>query len=353
MIKYIFLLVFPLGLVSCMESQKNSTRNDVVEIRNFEGHELRLSDFIEKVDVYNLESDSFIVGDVGDLCISGSTLFFIDKLTSGLAAYDLGNHSVVRSVNFRGAGPLEYVRPHALCVDNHSLYLLDSSSRKIIRYNHQLEPQEEIRMDFTAFDFMKVEGGFLLCSVLPEPSLDYKKIVYMDMDGKICDSYIHTHQFGMTLGKNFVRRKDGTVFISTPYSNQIYYWDKERLCEYCYTDFGNLNVPQDGGVDDLSFYDSDYIHNNNFFVTSSYVINAFLYDNRMYYHFRENSTGKSYCGLMTDDDSGVPFFPRWQHEDYLIGLCRFDELPEMPKMKTGQDIREGMSVLIFKMKGAM
>ena len=75
MIKYIFLLVFPLGLVSCMESPKNSTRNDVVEIRNFEGHELRLSDFIEKVDVYNLESDSFIVGDVGDLCISGSTLF--------------------------------------------------------------------------------------------------------------------------------------------------------------------------------------------------------------------------------------------------------------------------------------
>lgn len=350
MIKYIVGLVFILWLAGCVESSKVSKENEVIEIKDFRGNELRLSDFVEKIDVYNLEKDSFIVGEIRDLCIFDSTLFFVDKLTSDLVTYDLCNHAVVRSVNYRGNGPLEYIRPHALCVDEDGLYLLDSSSRKVIRYNHRLEPQDEIRMDFTAFDFIKVEHGFLFCSVLPDPSLDCKKIIYMDMNGEIRDSYIHTHQFGMTLGKNFVRCKDGTIYVGTPYSNQFYYWKNERLCEYYYTDFGSLNIPHDGGVDDLSFYDSDYIHNNNFFVTSSYFINAFQYDSRMYYHFKESSTGKSFCGIMTNKETSYPFFPRWQYGDCLIGLCRLEDFSDTALEKLENDAQEGLLVLVFKMR---
>ena len=176
--KYVFFLLFPF-LVSCMETSKKSDRGEVIVINDFKGKKLCLSDFVEDVNFYNLETDSFVVGEIKDLCIYDSLLFFIDNLTSNLVVYDLYSHSISFSVNYQGNGPFEYVRPHALCVDEHCLYLLDSSSRKIISYNHSLKPQNEIRMDFAAFDFIKVENGFLLCSVLPEPTLDYKKVIYM------------------------------------------------------------------------------------------------------------------------------------------------------------------------------
>lgn len=335
-------------ILGCANHSKLVVMGDVITIDDVDKHELRMSDFVEDVKMFELETDSFIIGEIGDLCVYDSVLFFFDRLTWNVVAYDLQHQHVVASINNRGNGPFEYVRPHALSVDEDYLYLLDSSVRKIICYNHLLEPKKEVHLDFTAFDFMKVENGFLLCTVLPEPSFDYHKIIYVNQKGKVIDSYIHTHQYGMTLGKNFLKGEDGITYLTIPYSNQIYCWENGELYGYCYTDYGKLNIPEDDKVEDLSFYDSGYVHNNNFFVTSSYLINAFFYNDRIYYHFKENDTGHSYCGLVEDELNGFPFFPRWQWGDSLIGLCRLEEICQ--DNNEVKDNMEGLVALFFKIK---
>lgn len=335
----------------CVEHPQKTDKGTIIEIDGFNGRKLNLSDFVSSVENYKLETDSFFIGDVADLCVYDSTLYVLDGLTSNLIAYDLHDRSVSVCINGRGDGPYEYVRPQALTVDGEGLYLLDSSVQKIICYNHSLKPVHEIKVGFSALDFIKVKEGFLLCTVLPEPSLAYKKIIYVDMDGNIKDSYVHTHQFGMTLGKNFVKDVQNEIFVTIPYSNQIYRWEQEELHSFCYTDFGGLNIPDEERVEDLSLYDMDYLHNNNFFVTSSYFINAFLYDNKMHYHFKEHATGQVYSGRMVDEMSGLPFFPRWQYKNSLIGICRLEELSEDTKirMKVGNE-EEGLVALFFVMK---
>lgn len=334
-------------LVSCEGSANKKGENEVVVIDDFASKKLKLSDFVEVVKTYQLETDSFMIGDVGDLCVYDSIMFFFDNLTSNLVAYDLRSQSIKQYINNKGAGPLEYIRPHALAVDENGLYLLDSTVRKIICYNHLLEPQREINLNFSAFDFIKVENGFLLCVVLPDSSIDYKKIIYIDMSGNILDSFIHTHQYGMIFGKSFLKSANNDIYVGIPYSNQIYEWKDECLNEYCYTDFGKLNIPQEDREGDLSYYDSEYLHNNNFFVMPSFFINAFLYDNKMHYHFKEHATAKKYAGVMVNDINGLPFFPRWQYKNYLIGLCRLGELPASDNWKADY---EGVAALFFKMK---
>lgn len=346
-LKRLFVLIlFPCLLIACKGNDKNADKGALIVIDDFETKELKLSDFVSKIQAFKLETDSFIVGEIKDLCVYDSIMFFIDELTMNLVAYDLHNELIKHCINMRGNGAFEYVRPHALTVDEHYLYMLDSSTRKIICYNHSLEPQREIRLNFSAFDIIRVDKGFLLCAVLPESSLDYKKVIYVDMNGEILKSFIHTHQYGMTFGKSIMMSGDHNVYINIPYSNQIYEWRNEYLYGYCYTDFGKFNIPQENRSGDMSFYGSDYIYNNNFFVTSSYFINAFLYNDRLYYHFKEFKSSELCSGIVKNDINELPFFPRWQFKDYLIGLCRMDELSTVESINTE---KAGLYALFFKM----
>lgn len=347
LIRFILLLSLSCFIFSCNEYAKDNDRGDVIMIDDIGSQKIRMSDVVEEVKVFKLETDSLLIGEIGDLCVYDSIMFFFDRLTWNLTTYDLQKQSVIRTINNRGNGPFEYVRPHALSIDKNNLFLLDSSTRKIICYNHYLEPENEIHLSFTASDFVKVSDGFLLCSVLPEPSLDFYKIIYVGMDGKMKDSYIHTHRYGMTLGKNFVQDENGDVYVSTPYSNQIYRWNNGSLHGYCYTDYGKFNIPEDDEIEDLSYYDTDYIHNNIFFVTSTYFINGFLYADRIHYHIRENVTGHSFCGIVEDEENGLPFFPRWQYGNNLIGQCRWEELSLQDSEFQGMD---ALTILFFTLK---
>ena len=341
------LIIFPYMLMACKGSEVKTDRGELIVIDNFENKELNLGDYVENIQTFKIETDSFIVGEIKDLCVYDSILFFVDGQTMNIVAYDLPKRSIKHCINMKGNGPFEYVNPHALSVDEHYLYLLDSSTQKIICYSHNLEPQREIRLNFSAFDILRVDKGFLLCAVLPEPSLDYKKVIYVDMNGEILNSFIHTHQYGMTFGKSILMSGDNNVYINIPYSNQIYEWKDESLCGYCYIDFGKFNIPQESRTVDMSFYGSDYIYNNNFFVTSSYFINAFLYNDRLYYHLKKLETDELCSGIMKNDISELPFFPRWQYKDCLIGLCRMDELSTVDNVNTE---KVGLYALFFKMK---
>ena len=150
LIRFILLLSLSCFIFSCNEYAKDNDRGDVIMIDDIGSQKIRMSDVVEEVKVFKLETDSLLIGEIGDLCVYDSIMFFFDRLTWNLTTYDLQKQSVIRTINNRGNGPFEYVRPHALSIDKNNLFLLDSSTRKIICYNHYLEPENEIHLSFTA-----------------------------------------------------------------------------------------------------------------------------------------------------------------------------------------------------------
>lgn len=345
------LFVLLISLQGCADNNIHHNKGEIIMISDFKGNKLDLMDFVEGIELYELETDDFLIGEVGDICLYDSSLFLLDKLTLNIVTYSLKERKVTNQINRRGNGPYEYIEPMALCVDSDKLYLLDAILQKVIVFNKSLEPIQEFQLDFAASDMVKTSDGFLFCTVLPEPFLNYNKIIHTNNKGKVQDTFVHSHQYGLTMGKTFVKHQPDEIYIGVPYSNQIYLWTEEELQNYYYTDFGSYNIPVEEKIEDLSLYDFDYIHNNNFFVTSSYFINAFSFEGKMYYHFKEHFTGKSYCGTIKNSKDGLPFFPRWQYGNLLIGLCPIEYIPDTYKKQLEQNSsQEGTVALLFKMK---
>ena len=88
------LMLFSCLLIACKENDKKADRGELIVIDDFDTKELVLSDFVEKVQTFKLETDSFIIGEIKDLCVYDSIMFLIDELTMNLIAYDLNNESI-------------------------------------------------------------------------------------------------------------------------------------------------------------------------------------------------------------------------------------------------------------------
>ena len=48
---------------------------------------------------------------------------------------------------------------------------------------------------------------------------------------------------------------------------------------------------------------------------------VFFYKSRRYYGFIPLSGGESVFGIVKDKCYGIPFFPKWQYGNELIGVC--------------------------------
>ena len=117
--RFIGLLSLFYLFISCNENAKNSDRGEVIMIDNIESKKILISDIVEEVKFFKLETDSFLVGEITDLCVYDSVMFFYDRLTWNLTAYDLQNKSVIHTINNRGNGPFEYVN----CVPGNKSYI--------------------------------------------------------------------------------------------------------------------------------------------------------------------------------------------------------------------------------------
>ena len=88
-------------LMACKGSEVKTDRGELIVIDNFENKELTLSDFVENIQTFKLETDSFIVGEIKDLCVFDSILFFVDGQTMNIVAYDLPKRSIKHSKNWK------------------------------------------------------------------------------------------------------------------------------------------------------------------------------------------------------------------------------------------------------------
>ena len=78
MVKYVVFIILCFYFSSCILQSNDLIKGERLLVDDFSNKELQLSDFVENVDLYNLETDELLIGEIKDLCIYDSLLFFVD-----------------------------------------------------------------------------------------------------------------------------------------------------------------------------------------------------------------------------------------------------------------------------------
>lgn len=324
------------------DNELKKWQGKMISIEKFQNKKISTSDIALNMEVLRLNSNAALIGQIKDICIIDTIVYILDGVTSSIFAYNLQNGQLLNNICRVGNGPMEYIQPFAITAGEQQVWVLDLPTTRVIAFDKNLNPVKEIKIPFVASDFIKIEDGFLFCNLTPNERINV--FVHADMEGNILNSFVTSQKQGSyTGGSSFIRDVNNEVYAMEPYSNKIYHWTGCDFEDFFQTDFLNFNIPNKI-THPMSYYEDHHAYNANFFVTSTHFINSFLYKSNRYYHFFNLSSKKYQVGEINNDENLIPFFPRWQHNDYLIGVCQVENLLS-EKDKTEQDLEQ--EALVF------
>ena len=316
--------VFPF-LVSCNHRGDKLNNLPVYIVEKFVDNELWVDECFSHVKILPLQLDTNqMIGQVKDVSVAGDIIFLLDEVSATLYSFDRYSGKCLASGSKRGHGPNEYINPVALSVDAENLFVLDMPTSRIIRFDKELNAVGTIAFDFPASDFMALNGGFLLYNLAP-PS-EKGKFVYISSEGEYINSFVFPEKeddFNNVLsgGKVFVKNREHEVFAFESYDDIVYKWDNDSLQPILRMDFGEMGIPAGMKNDNLNYFEEPYAFAGNIFMLSDMFIPSFFYKSKRYYGFIPFLSRESMFGTVKERSYGIPFFPRWQHEDELIGVC--------------------------------
>ena len=152
---------------------------------------------------------------------------------------------------------------------------------------------------------------------------------------------------GFTGSKLFSKAGEYDVYCVLPSGRTVYRWDAAAhlLSPYVSYDYGDANYQGDatqaGAVGALDVMPCE------FFKVGLSLINSFLYADKRYYACSSPDMAVQKTGIVVDSNGKIPFFPRWQIGDTLIGSCSYEEMDDMSE---GEEERYGNMLLLFTLK---
>lgn len=261
-----------------------------------------------------------------DLCFEDTLCYILDANLS-VSCVSLNSGKIIKQIHTPGNGHHEYIMPQALCSYGGFVYLLDIAKRNIIKYDRMLTPISSFTTDFTAWDLIKTDSGFLFLSLTDNQGTE---IVYSNEEGEKAYSFAASDIVAdCTPGnKSFIRNKKGEIYLKNPFENDIYRWNEELLKpELAYRiDYGSNGISQTlKKGSDILF--SDKYRTDTFFASENDMFFSYINaDSRFYasYNIRENHVNAGAANLSPDNN--IPFYPRWQHGDLLVGIMPYEEI---------------------------
>ena len=309
--KHKLALLFPLScLLGCTPS---STLVDApkIHIDDFASSTFAPMQQLQSVDSLRLYMrDSLYLGNVIDMCQTDTCIYLLDD-AKAISMFDRHTGRLIRQVRNIGRGKGEYIDPRSIDVANAELFVLDLQGMSLIAYNAEtLDFVSKKRIAVPAIDFTPVEGGFLFYN--PMPTERAGRLVFTDKDCKVIDSFQLSDGRIESLATTCFFNTDskGRVFISDPSSGTLYEWNgKEPVCLYKVVYDGKEQGAQANGSD---------VQNAENFVLPDKVLTSFLHSGKRFYNLYDRKAETSQNGM--NQQSALPFFPRWQCGCKLIGI---------------------------------
>ncbi|GEM_PF-5616550 len=325
---YIYLTIFL--FFSCTPSSKD---NEVIEkniyIDNFENTEIEIYDLFSEVILIPLINDlENIIGNIYDISIITDTLYLYDNINSCIFSYDINSGFMLDVIKGKGSGPNEYFNIISMNNDLNNIYLLDLPMNNILTLSPKNKITNTIKIPNAASDFICIDNGFLLYNL--NTLKKENKIIHINYNGEKINSYLMFEQDieNPQRGKSFRKNNKNETFFFELYSNNIYkYVNNNIILEYN-IDYINYNIPNSRDRYKIDLLEETYAVTADFFCLSETHIFSFIKNKKRYYSFYDISNKTIISGKVVDNNNKIPFFPQWQHKDYLIGICDYGYLKE-------------------------
>lgn len=153
-------------MVSC--NHKNvSIPNIIIDLEKKE-NSILYSQFVESLDYIELNTnDSCIVSSIENILIDGDTIFVLDRKNAGILIFT-AEGKMINQINYYGNSPEEFINIRAFTIDPilNNIYILDTYSQKINKYNYNGEFIESKKTSLYIRDFAVLKNEVFLC-ILP------------------------------------------------------------------------------------------------------------------------------------------------------------------------------------------
>lgn len=341
---FIFLLIIS---VSCSKVKQSDSFDKQIRVDDFQDNTVDVNNVVSDIKILPLKtSDDNLLGNVKDVCVINDVVYVFDDLTYSVFSFDINTGNLIKKITNKGIGPNEYIHPIAMACDEDKIYILDLPVKKIISFDSELNPLESVSIPFSASDLIVLKDGFLLHNLDAVP--DNYNFVYIDKKGNVLDGCVpftenNTGEYNGAGGKCF-SQNDAAVYFSKAYSNKIYSLEGNKFKPAYKMDFDDLNIPEELNMNNINVFEEPYALNMNFFVLPKVIVVSFIYKSKRYYGFVDKTMENGQFGIVNDKQNDLPFFPRWQYKNSLIGTCDAESIKNSIKQDSLDD---ETSVLLF------
>lgn len=301
--QFVIMLCFCLMLLSCISETKIAETINL-NVIPYNGTKIDVDKYISVDDTTVLYiGDNVISYNVRDACMDDSTIYVLDD-QNNIMAFDLGSGLMKCSVNKKGHGRGEYVKPVSISISDDILYVLDFSQEAILQYNKKMEFIKKIKIEFSILDFLKIDGGFVFYDISPNKGLS---VAVADENGVVKNRYtFNTEDFPeiMLSGKVFVRTDRG-IFFHDMISDTLY----ELI---------------DNGVNPIAQIKDDNSDNKDYkmyrcFPLTNIIVTYYESDRHVIGNIFDKQTNKSICGKFKSPHA-YPIFPCIEKNTFLYGI---------------------------------
>lgn len=348
---FVIALLSALPLLSCCNGESSSTEKRI-DITCFDKTSVfpdneQKKKALKSVYIYGKE----LLAEPKDLCFEDTLCYILDANFS-VSCVNLNSGEIIRQIHTPGNGHYEYIMPQALCCHDGFIYLLDVSKRNIIKYDRQLNPVSSCTTDFTAWNLMKINDGFLFLSLMD--GQNGTEFIYTDDNGKKLASFVASDILfdSVSQSENFVRNKKGEIYFKSPFENDIYRWNEELLQpELAYRiNYGDNGISQMVKMGSEILF-SDKYHTDTFFSTENNVFFSYINLDSRFYASYDVKEKRVTAGAVKPSSGNIPFYPRWQHEDLLVGIMPCEE-PEQENAVQRNDSCQAV-LMLFDMNNML
>jgi hypothetical protein len=322
--KALFISVIFVCLFSCY----NDKQTGVITVTDF-SKELSLSEVISDIDIVALQTDSFALGEISDLCFCDSVVYVVDKLSGSISSFNKKNGRNITFITQSGLGPNEYVDPIAIDCRMEEIFVLDRAN-KIIVYDRDLNPIKTIKLENMPFDFVATNDGFVIRN---EMGCSYK-FSCLNKNGREKAQFIpitSNNDAGKSCigGYTELAFFDDTVYVCDGARSEFYLINNNNIDSIIKFDFADYTIPENINRNNYEG-EFQFIDKERFFVTDDFIIlNYFIPKNyQSHYTFYNKKTKVLISGYFEPLDSVMPFFPRSRDGNSLVGFNYYCILEE-------------------------
>lgn len=209
------------------------------------------------------ESDDVMFADIDKIIEDNGSYYILDSFGARtLVSFDSNGTAIARFGKI-GHGPGEYVRPWDFDIYNSHVYILDSNTKKILKFGKDGTFIDEQNIPFIARAFKFLGNGDILFSLQPDGDGSPRLCM---ADNSLSEfSYFLNSEKGYVGGFHtndiFRNISDGIMYYESPLDTLFLINSKGHFSGGFVFDFGNKHVPHEAKLDYLKARENGLLEN--------------------------------------------------------------------------------------------